>query len=109
MTSFEAVQVLVARARRVAQWGWAVGTLVMVAVCLVSLAVYLLGFEEHTKLLAATFVCTTLCLNALVLGSVQFAVRQVLKMRRPTWAEALAREEGLDARRLLESFTLDAW
>ncbi|MBL8918586.1 MAG: hypothetical protein JNJ54_06965 [Myxococcaceae bacterium] len=109
MTAFEAVQHLSARARRVARLAWVGGAAAIVCVFVVVLGVQLVLAGRPSKGMGSVAAWTTIGAAVVILAAVRFGVKQYLRLRRPVWVEDLARQEGLDAKRLAESFTLDAW
>ncbi len=108
MNSFEAVQALASRARRTARWGWAlgVGALGLLFGGLLTVMV-LSGTPAKAAALAAAY--ASIGAGALLVPGIHFGVRQYLRLRRTRWIDELARQEGLDAKKLAESFTLDSW
>lgn len=108
MTSFEAVQWLAARARRTARVGWLIGAGAIVLVLGATLTVMILrgasGRASGRVASAAAIVA-----SLIIIPSVHFVVKALLRLRRPRWIEELARTEGLSAERIAEFFTLDSY
>jgi hypothetical protein len=109
VTSFEAVQVLSARARRLGQLAWVGGTIVLLLVFLGIVAEEVLRKGRLSKGTGTVAAVGTIAAAVVVLPSVRIGVRSVLRWRRRAWIEELARQEGLDAKTLAESFTIDSW
>lgn len=109
MTTFEAVQTLSARAGRAARLAWLVGAALIVLTFVGVLGVQLLIVGRPSKAMGFTTTWITIVAAAVILPSVRFAVKQVLRMRRLAWVEELARKEGLDSQKIADSFTLDSW
>lgn len=109
MTSFEAIQLLSARAARVARWAWWCAGGSMLGVFLVVLLVQLLVEGRFRRAHATIASLATLGAAAVIFPCVRFTVKRVLQWRASSWIDELARQEGLDARRLAESFTMDSW
>lgn len=109
MTSFEAVQVLSARARSFARFAWFGGAAAILVTFFGVLGAQVLIMGRPTKGMVVITTWATVGAAALILTLVKFGVKQALRLRRPVWIEDLARQEGLDAKKLAESFTLDSW
>lgn len=109
MTSFEAVQLLARRARHAARVGWGIGVLAIVAIGVGALGVQLAIAERPSKARGLMTAYITVGAASVILSVVRFGVKLILQLRRPTWIEDLARQEGLDAKKISESFTLDSW
>lgn len=108
MTSFEAIQILARRARREARLGWLLG-MISLATVFVSTVAGLTLINGPSKRTGAVAAYVTLAAAMLVVPVTHAGVKVWLRRRRPVWIEELARREGLDAKRLAESFTLDSW